>query len=512
MINDAQTQLRELESRELMLIEAMNQTLKESLDVFKSFVDPLDRYRNGEELWDVVGADRDRSHHVYHDENGLKACRDIGRELDVRNEFAISGRENRTSYVYGWGFTYTVTARRGASPSKRTIRKVQDVIDEFLKANKWSLKSQENNQRSDRDGEVILRKFAPKDGILRVRYVEPEDLQSPSNAKENETFGIRTDPDDIETVTDYYIASEGDWVPAKEIIHRKRNADSSMKRGVPTFYPVEPNLKRAKKLQRNMSALSQIQTAIAMIRRMVKATDSTVNKFVRGQQQATAGIPTGTGGTGADGIPHVQRFEPGTILNANGGVEYEFPSMGVDPSKYAYAFESEIRSAAARIVMPEFMLASNANNAHYASLMAAEGPAVKNFQRIQWAEVMAEQELMEDVLEVAVAAGLLKESEVDQIVIQIEGPDIAVRDQLQSAQVAQILTGLSLLSPQTASAWFGLEYEQEQSNIEDHAEASGGVPGMSAGNAPELPESEPDPEDEAPEEADDENPDGEEET
>ena len=37
--------------------------------------------------------------------------------------------------------------------------------------------------------------------------------------------------------------------------------------------------------------------------------------------------------------------------------------------------QAELRAIAARLVMPEFMLTSDASNANYASTMVAEGPA-----------------------------------------------------------------------------------------------------------------------------------------
>ena len=38
---------------------------------------------------------------------------------------------------------------------------------------------------------------------------------------------------------------------------------------------------------------------------------------------------------------------------------------------------------ASRLVMPEFMLTSDASNANYASTMVAEGPAMRMFARLQ---------------------------------------------------------------------------------------------------------------------------------
>lgn len=467
-----------LERRMGEVIYSLNETLKESVSCLANWVDPMGAYKNGNELWMPLGGNGIKVHQPYLNSLDVERIRNIGRKLDTYNAYGINGRENRTSYTYGWGFTYTVVAKKNASPSKRTLTKVQDIVDEFLKKNQWPLRQQENSQRADRDGNVFLRKFQ-SDGIMKVRYVEPEDVCEPATHKrETEDYGIRTDPRDATEVTDYYLASEGRWIPAKQIQHRKRNADSSLKIGVPTFYPVEQHLDRALKLHKNMSTLSQIQTAIAMIRKMVGATDQTIKKVLggisKGQEE-----PDGT---------QIQQFDAGTILNSNNAVQYEFPSMGVDPSKYGYCLESEIRAAASRVCMPEFMFSSNATNASYASTMVAEGPAVKIFQRIQWMEIWYEMEMIDEALEVAVWAGLISQRERDQVKVQIEGPEIAVRDPLQQAQVAEALTRGRILSPQTASSWFSLDYEQEQVNFEDHEERQGNLFGKPA-NLPGIPDS-----------------------
>jgi hypothetical protein len=478
-------EMARLQEQMQMCLQSLNSTLKESYDCLSNWVDPMGAYKNGSEYWIPHGQTHLKVHQPYLTTLDVERIRNIGRKLDTYNAYGINGRENRVSYTYGWGFSYNVVAKRNANPTRRTLEKVQAIVDDYLEANQWMLRQHENSQRADRDGEVFLRKFASRDGILKLRYVEPEDVIAPPGADSgSEQFGIRKDTEDATNVEAYYLDSERAWVPADQIQHRKRNSDSSMDRGVPTFYPVEQHLDRALKLHKNMSTLAQIQTAIAMIRKMVGATETTIKKVLGGIAKGEEEIK--------DGTP-IQRFEAGTILNANAGMQYEFPAMGVDPSKYGYCLESELRAAAARVCMPEFMFSSNANGANYASTMVAEGPAVKMFQRLQWGEIWHEHELIQAALRVAVNAGLLTQRDVDQVTVQIEGPEIATRDPVQQSQVATALIAAKILSVQTAAGWFSLDYQQEQTNIEDHNERNGDVPGMTPGNAPEIPdESDPD--------------------
>ena len=47
------------------------------------------------------------------------------------------------------------------------------------------------------------------------------------------------------------------------------------------------------------------------------------------------------------------------------GTEYEFPAAGIDAGRYVTVLQAELRAIASRLVMPEFMLTSDASNANY---------------------------------------------------------------------------------------------------------------------------------------------------
>ena len=118
--------------------------------------------------------------------------------------------------------------------------------------------------------------------------------------------------------------------------------------------------------------------------------------------------------------------------------------------------QAELRAIASRLVMPEFMLTSDASNANYASTMVAEGPAVKMFERLQAEQIADDLEVMWRVVANAVRAGRLPAEALTAIEIQVGPPTLAVRDPLEEAQVAQIEFAHGILSPQTwanAAAW-----------------------------------------------------------
>jgi hypothetical protein len=250
--------------------------------LWDNIVDPRGALDDEDGCWQMLGDLSDRSHGAvpFATETELRQIRAECRALAVSNEFAINGHENRISYVVGAGHTYRVVARKGSDAAPELLTETQAVLDAFLVDNCWQRRQQEIVHRRDRDGEVFLRLFASPQGRVRVRFVEPGQVSTPpaESGNPSASFGILTDPHDVEEALAYFV--DGQMVDASEMQHRKANVDSNVKRGLPLFFPVRKNLRRAEKLLRNMSTVAEIQSAIALIRRHQGATRSAVQQFV----------------------------------------------------------------------------------------------------------------------------------------------------------------------------------------------------------------------------------------
>jgi capsid protein len=388
----------------------------------------------------------------------LAEIRDQCRALAATNEFAINGHENRISYIVGSGHTYRAAPRKGAVTSSDVPARVQAVLDEFLERSQWGRRQQELVRRLDRDGEAFLRFFATAGGALEIRFVEPGQVATPPALAGDpaSSFGIGVDPHDVERPLVYYI--DGQAVEATEIQHRKLGVDSNVKRGLPLFYPVRKNLRRAEKLLRNMSTVAEIQSAIALVRKHQRRTRSTVEQFVSGQADHAS-----TGDHGR--VRYSKRIEPGTILDVDAAVDYDFPAAGIDAGRFVLVLQAELRAIASRLVMPEFMLTSDASNANFASTMVAEGPAIKMFERLQADQASHDLAVMWRAVEVAAAAGRLPIDVRQLVEIQVGRPSLHVRDALKEAEANRIAFEAGVLSPQTWSQRLGLDYEQEQTNL-----------------------------------------------
>ncbi|MEM9187450.1 MAG: phage portal protein [Planctomycetota bacterium] len=445
-------------------LNQLNGRLTEACDaLWDSFVDPREPYAGEEGGWwtpVVAGgfeAGRGTPASGSMNEAQLAELRADCRRLAATNEFAINGHENRVSYVVGAGHSYHVTVRKGVEATKGLAMQAQEVLDEFRHENRWHARQQETVRRLDRDGEVFLRLFARPGGATAVRFIEPDQVVAPQPASgdRSASFGVLTSGDDVEAVEGYYV--DGRLISATEVQHRKANVDSNVKRGLPLFTPVRKNLRRADKLLRNMSVVAEVQSAIALIRKHRSATRNGVEQFVSASADATE-----AGGRGR--LPSVTHYGPGTILDAPAGLEYDFPATGVDAGSYVAILQAELRAIAARLVMPEFMLSSNASNANYASTLVAEGPAMRMFQRLQASLIEDDCELMWRVIANAQKAGRLPRETRRLIEIQISPPTLRVRDPHQEARVDKIAYEAGVLSKQTWSQRLGLDYDQEQRN------------------------------------------------
>lgn len=438
--------------------------LESQVSLWDSYVDPREAYLgNDGELWNGIGVGVNST-----EEQPFKTCEElfqmqaVGRILARDNEFAINGHRNRTNYIIGKSHTYTAVGET-RHVEDAIVEKVQAVLDQILKANKWKRRQKEIKLRDDRDGETFIRTFASNDGIMKFRFIEPRSIKPKTNAQPHEAFGVVTEKNDRESVIAYHV--DGEDTDASEIQHRKFNVDSSIARGFPMFYPVRKNLSRASKLLRNMSLATEIQTAIALIRKHKQATQQAVRSFVSARADQMLQGPDGK-------AQNVLQYGPGSIIDTAAGTEYDVPKQ-LDPSKTISALQAELRAIASRLVMPEFMLTSDASNGNFSSLMIGEGPAVKNFESDQDEQIDYDLELIEKAMEHAVNSGLITREEWNACCIQVEAPNVQVRDRLQESQIRQNDMGIGLLSPQTASAQANLDYHQEQANIESHAERNG---------------------------------------
>lgn len=459
-------------------------TIKESNGIGPLY-NHLERYwvPNSGEFWAPLGGYHDSGSDWFgsgfRDEGHLQYARNQCRHLQLTNEFAKNALENRVSYVIGQGHTYTVVPKDDDDIGHEEVAEIQRQLDRFVQKERWFSKQQEIQRRKDRDGEVFLRLFETKDEMegeprLAIRFVEPSMVGTPTehNNDEDHSMGIQTKPDDVEMVLGYHLilAVDGqtqttEFVPAEEIQHRKAGVDCNSKRGMPLLWCAVETLNDLEQIQRQMAKAAEIQTAIALIRRHETADKGTVEEF----RDAMTDKTVSSGDDPTQIRKHVTQYDPGTILDAPQTIEYEFPAQGLDASRYVEVKQAGLRQVASMLLMPEFMLTSDASNANYSSTLVAEGPAVKYFERLQSETKHWDLELLWRHLEIVLGrdqASVLK----DRVEIQVGMPRVSTRDEEKEARVNETYNSMHVKSLKTITGEIGLDFEQEQANIREERE------------------------------------------
>ena len=284
--------------------------LTEDIEILDRYVNPLERYMDGDRLLTPLGTILDRRSGknlpLVWTELDLREFRRWSRLLCNVNPFAVGFLGLLVDFHIRQGFGWQ-TRERGtrnaelgtaatiaegyASPDPRSTS-IQQTLDAWKDHQQWGIKSREAFRRWRRNGEVFLRFFRGGDdtnGLPVIRFVEPEQVGPPSDtdADSEWSFGVLTDPEDVEDVLAYFVrdplgtGSEGDEVPADRILHLKANVDSSIKRRLPDFMPVPDDLERVRRMLRNMGEVAATQSAIAWVSQYATATADQVGTLIR---------------------------------------------------------------------------------------------------------------------------------------------------------------------------------------------------------------------------------------
>lgn len=383
---------------------------------------------------------------VYITEQGLRYIRDISRIICSASEYAISAMENRQSYLVGTGLRYQIEPAK-VGTDKALLRRGQELIDFFCEYNDLSSIESEAVRRMDEDGEAFIRLFPYGNGLMKVRFVEPEHVTS-SGIKypvmdPQHSFGIETRKGDIEDVLGYWVIPNPlyswvpEFVPASQMIHLKTTTHRAVKRGLPLFYSVTRNLKRVEEMMGSLSALARARAKIALIRRVKNGTPSAIAALGAAVTRNTVVDPSN------QTISNVESLQDGTILTSTNAIEYDMPSAQTGAAEFIEVIRQELRGIAARVVMPTWMFSSDtAEMAGGPAAMVAESPSVKKFERDQkylrgrFGETRygPATGLMWRFLQHAAEVGYFPASELSDYKIKVIAPPVATRDKLVNAQ------------------------------------------------------------------------------
>lgn len=343
--------------------------------------------------------------------------------------------------------------------------------EKFWKDNKFQMRKKEIVRRGVRDGEGFLRFFFSGDKI-RVRFMNPLKVKDPNN---KHTYGIETDPDDIENVLNYYYGSS--IIPAEEVIHYKMLVDSDVKRGRSRLEVIAKELAMYPDWMKDRMKLQKIRAVMAIIR---KVQGSTVQARNIANQNETTRLKS------LDGNPYFRVPEGVSIVTTKPGTDYEFKTPNLqagDAQNDGYALLNMISAGPG---FPNWMVSSDPSNSNYASTMVSEAPGVKELQDAQEFFQYVFEEIYEKVMSYALEKNLIpkyemvevkekdengemitKQEKVEiELIPQVVFPELVHRKIYEETKAYDLQMNQGVMSKHTYASRLDLDYDEEKEMIE----------------------------------------------
>lgn len=427
---------------------------------------------------------------------------DAARVLEAVSPTATNVLDVLTQFAIFTGFTYTIVEKKTANGGEDQVKKeadpeegkpksnplvetVQKALDQWIKQERWYEWETELFRRSRRDGEafLILEEDDLTDIGIHFRSVEPEQVKEPMQitAVNNRAgidgrakswkYGILTDKDDTAVPEAYWVVSQfagdksfGEMFEAKEVFHLKTEwVDRMAKRGISDFFSVANSMPQVLKLLRNLTEGATVQAAIAWIRSHPTGMSPPGN-MSDSAQPITNRLGQHTNAVTYDGVQ---------MLDVSNGMEYTAGPLGMQGKNSALllVLQAGLRNIGSRWQMPEGLISGDASNANLASALVAEGPFVRALEMRQWHYRNAYCRLLERVLDQAAVAGRLgpaRENLFDDIEINVEAKPVVARKMSEETQRNRVLSASGIMSDQTWAAREDLDFQDEQSNMEEH--------------------------------------------
>ena len=385
--------------------------------------------------------------------------------IDTMESFVI-GKEAKISVI---GFDDQKEA------DKKKIEAVQKYWDGFSKHNKFDKRSKELLRRTIRDGENFLRWFVPETdaemvegSFQKIRFVEPNEIKDHTGEF---TYGIETDPADIEKVISYRRefnkkvttddltrTIDHEEIPADEMMHTKILVDSNVKRGLSFLIGVAEFMTKHVSWLNDRITLNKMRSIFNIIGE-VEGSGSIGG--ITDQFSDVTG-KTASGGTSKKKLP-----KSGTVLFTR-GVKYKYDNLNIraqDTKDDGRAIQLMI---ALGLQFPEYIATGDASNSNFASTMVSESPFVRMIEKYQDIFASVFKEIFIKAIEFGVTSNQIEgvtEADLDIISCQVDFDTLIHRDLDKETKSYSLQKSDGVMSRKTYSGKLGLDFDDEQKQI-----------------------------------------------
>lgn len=473
-------------------LAAMAETKKVLESSAQQFADPLGARRDEDgRLWHLVSRARDGSGDTAsfaESLSDLDLMRRQSRALCRTNSMAKRALSVMQAYT-ARGWTYQVRRRSGVHKTMvpdDVLKVAQRGLDSFRKQRNMAQREKEIVRRGHRDGEAFLHLTEQANEHLHLRWIEPGQVVPPANAAPEDSWGIKTHPNDVEDVVGYFVEWEKgkgpELVKAAEVLHVKLNVDGNVKHGEPSFWACAEDLALAEKMKRNGATITSIWSAIAYVR----SHDGVKKESIQAFNTAKASSTSTNSATGQTENFLDQLGRP-RIIDAPANSAYTFPTAGLKLDGVELMIQVVLRFVASNFDLPEWMLTAKNDSVNFASALVTEGPTGMAFGSWHDFFYVPFVEINDRGFRHAVRQGMtpgFSPALLEHVEVVGVPPNVSVREIEKVVQADSTLRRDGVLSPQSYAARHGLEYQDEQAQIEEHIESMGGVDPVLGGLVP----------------------------
>jgi len=392
----------------------------------------------------------------------------IGKEVYTENEVHEMQQTARKLYYTDPGargvIDMMVNFVVGKDAYIKPLSKNKTVIkfwETFCTINKMDRRMKEHVRRSLRDGESLLRLFKPKRKskvkIPLIRFIEPDDLKDKTNKW---SFGIETDPEDVEDIIRYHLCYKNDSgeikntkVDAKYVVHTKINVDMNVKRGVSFLVGVAKYIVKYGGWLNDRIMLNKIRTLFNMV---MKVSGVDLDTFENMFDDATT--KTKSGGTAPKKLP-----KAGSILLSTPGIEYDMMNLDIhapDTQPDGRAIELMISKGTG---LTEYVVRGDASNSNYSSTMVSESPMVRMFEA--WQDYFKDEfkETYRKVMCIGKEMGVIPKNSDEECEVIFSA--LIHRDIKDETEALAVQRSLGWVSDRTSSHKLGYIYDNEKKQI-----------------------------------------------
>jgi len=348
----------------------------------------------------------------------------------------------------------------------------QAYWDGWSKKNKFDMRLKELVKRLLRDGNFFLRFFKAKEKMQykygdedkkqtktseyqTTRFIDPEEIKDKTNTH---SYGIETDPNDVETVLKYHRCftkdnvENTDVIDADEIIHGKILCDSNEKWGKSFFIGIAMYLKSYEIWLDDRIRLNRIRSLFNFVI-TPKSELTAAGLKAKFQNEST----TASGSTSSKKMP-----KPGSVIVAK-GVEYDFKSMNINAADTKDDGRNIERMICKGTQLVEGVVTGDYSNQNYASALVAESPMVKAIE--SWQDTVGDyvKQIFEKVIQFGKKVNAVPAAASEECSVNFA--TMIHRELDKDTMAYQIHKMNGWASDETLSTKLGYDYDEEQIRI-----------------------------------------------